>query len=48
VARDLIAQGVRATDACFQCGYHDYSAFSRAYKKRFQVNPRADLAKGAR
>ena len=46
VARDLIAQGVRTTDACFQCGYHDYSAFSRAYKKRFQVSPRADLTKG--
>ena len=47
VARDLIAQGMRTTDACFQCGYHDYSAFSRAYKKRFQVSPRADLTKGA-
>ena len=46
VARDLIAQGMRTTDACFQCGYHDYSAFSRAYKKRFQVSPRADLTKG--
>lgn len=48
VARDLIAQGMRTTDACFQCGYHDYSAFSRAYKKRFQVSPREDLTKGAR
>ena len=48
VARDLIAQGMRTTDACFQCGYHDYSAFSRAYKKRFQVSPRADLTKGAK
>ena len=47
VARDLIAQGMRTTDACFQCGYHDYSAFSRAYKKRFQVSPRADQTKGA-
>ena len=47
VARDLIAQGMRTTDACFQCGYHDYSAFSRAYKKRFQVSPREDLTKGA-
>ena len=47
VARDLIARGMRTTDACFQCGYHDYSAFSRAYKKRFQVSPRADQTKGA-
>ena len=47
VARDLIARGMRTTDACYQCGYHDYSAFSRAYKKRFQVSPRADQTKGA-
>ena len=47
VARDLIARGMRTTDACYQCGYHDYSAFSRAYKNRFQVSPRADQTKGA-
>lgn len=40
LARELIAQGMTATEACYQCGYHDYSAFSRAYKKRFAASPR--------
>lgn len=40
LARELIAQGMTASEACYQCGYHDYSAFSRAYKKRFAVSPR--------
>lgn len=40
LARELIAQGMTASAACYQCGYRDYSAFSRAYKKRFGVSPR--------
>lgn len=40
LARELIAQGMTASEACYQCGYHDYSAFSRAYKKRFAASPR--------
>lgn len=40
LARELIAQGMTASEACYRCGYHDYSAFSRAYKKRFSVSPR--------
>ncbi len=39
LARELIGQGVTATDACYRCGYGDYSAFSRAYKKRFGQSP---------
>ena len=38
-ARDLIASGTAATDACFRCGFRSYSAFSRAYGKLFGVTP---------
>ncbi|HWP79052.1 MAG TPA: AraC family transcriptional regulator [Candidatus Acidoferrum sp.] len=39
-ARDLIARGTPPTDACFGCGFGDYSAFARAYKKQFGRPPR--------
>lgn len=39
LARDLIAQGIPATDACFQCGFRTYSSFSRAYGKLFGSTP---------
>lgn len=39
LARDLIGQGVPATDACFQCGFGSYSSFSRAYGKFFGTTP---------
>ena len=38
-ARELIRGGANASEACFGCGYQDYSAFARAYKKRFGVSP---------
>ncbi len=38
-ARDLIAQGISATEACFRCGWHSYSSFTRAYGKRFGTTP---------
>ncbi len=38
-ARDLIAQGVSATDACFRSGWNSYSSFTRAYDKRFGTTP---------
>ena len=38
-ARDLIQSGVSATDACYRCGFRSYSAFSRAYGKRFDATP---------
>lgn len=38
-ARDLIADGVSATDAAFVCGFGSYSAFTRAYKKQFGSTP---------
>lgn len=38
-ARDLIRQGISATDSCFQAGFHSYSSFTRAYGKRFGTTP---------
>ncbi len=38
-AKDLIAQGKSATDACFLSGWRSYSSFTRAYGKRFGTTP---------
>lgn len=35
LAKELILSGVPGTQACFDCGYHDYSTFSRAYRGLF-------------
>lgn len=39
LARDMIRNGIPATDACFQCGFRSYSSFSRAYGKLFGTTP---------
>lgn len=39
-ARDLIQTGTPITEACFACGFKNYSTFSRAYKKYFKKTPR--------
>ena len=41
-ARDRIRSGVPSTEACYACGYNDYSSFYRAYIKRFGHAPMAD------
>lgn len=38
-ARELIRQGVPATESCFQAGFGSYSSFTRAYGKRFGTTP---------
>lgn len=38
-ARDLIRQGVPATESCFLAGFGSYSSFTRAYGKRFGTTP---------
>ena len=38
-ARELIRQGVPATESCFQAGFGSYSSFTRAYDKRFGTTP---------
>ena len=40
LAKELILTGVSGTQACFYCGFKDYSTFSRAYKKFFHESPR--------
>ena len=39
MARELIKQGVSATDACYQSGFRSYSSFTRAYSKNFGTTP---------
>lgn len=39
LARELIRQGLSATESCFQAGFGSYSSFTRAYGKRFGTTP---------
>ena len=38
-ANRLIQAGVSATKACYECGFQDYSTFSRAFKSRMDRRP---------
>ena len=38
-ARDLLNQGLSATESCFRSGFRSYSSFTRAYGKRFGTTP---------
>ena len=40
LARELIRNGTPITEACYACGFKNYSTFSRAYKKSFGSAPR--------
>ena len=40
LARDLLKSGLPATQVCYDCGFKNYSTFSRAYRKCFQATPR--------
>lgn len=44
LAKELILSGVPGTQACFDCGYKDYSTFSRAYRRLFGESPRDTLS----
>lgn len=39
-ARNLIRNGMAATDACMQCGFNDYSNFHKAFKREFGKSPK--------
>ena len=43
LAKELILSGTPALQACFDCGYKDYSTFSRAYKSLFKESVRNTL-----
>ena len=38
-ARQLMDKGVSATQACYSCGFHSYSSFTRAFGKYFGTTP---------
>ena len=48
-ARELMRQGMRATEACYRSGFRSYSSFTRAYGRHFGTTPtgRADLSREA-
>ena len=39
-ARQLLQQGLSITDACFECGFQDYSHFIKSFHKIVGVPPR--------
>lgn len=39
LARELMQQGISATESCFRAGFGSYSSFTRAYGKRFGTTP---------
>lgn len=41
-ARQLLYNGLSATEAGLASGFHDYSSFYRAYKKTFDCSPKLD------
>lgn len=43
LARSLIQKGEPITSVCYECGFRNYSTFSRAYKKSFGCSPREQL-----
>ncbi|MBR5529480.1 MAG: helix-turn-helix domain-containing protein [Oscillospiraceae bacterium] len=38
-ARELIQKGMRATEACYRCGFRSYSSFTRSFSKHFGSTP---------
>ena len=45
-ARQRIRDGEPAGEVCQSSGFRDYSAFFRAYKKRFGLSPQEDRGRG--
>lgn len=41
LAREMLRQGLPITQICYDCGFSNYSAFLRAYKKLFEEAPTA-------
>ena len=39
LAKSMIASGQSINEACFSCGFKNYSTFSRAYRKAFGCSP---------
>ena len=45
-AKELMDGGMRATEACYHCGFHSYSAFTRACGKYFGTTPTGRTGSG--
>ncbi len=45
-ARELMDSGMRATEACYRCGWRSYSSFTRAYNKHLGTTPTGRLDSG--
>ena len=43
-AKELLIREIPITQICFDCGFQNYSTFSRAYKKVFHESPRETLS----
>ncbi len=43
LAKSYISDGIRASEASAACGFHDYSAFYRAYLKRYGETPSGSI-----
>ena len=46
LARELMDSGMRATEACYRCGWRSYSSFTRAYGKHLGTTPTGRLDAG--
>ena len=46
LARQRMEAGMSATEACYSCGFHSYSSFTRAYGKYFGQTPTGRTDKG--
>ena len=46
-ARELMDTGMRATEACYRCGWRSYSSFTRAYNKHLGTTPTGRLDKAS-
>lgn len=40
LAKEKIKSGIALTQICFDCGFKDYSTFSRSFKQIFKQTPR--------
>lgn len=45
-ARELMDTGMRATEACYRCGWRSYSSFTRAYGKHLGTTPTGRMDAG--
>lgn len=47
-AKELMDAGMRATEACYRCGWRSYSSFTRAYNKHLGTTPTGRIGTDAR